>query len=625
MIVPMKKMSIFMQEMDKTTFLKSLRRLGVMHIQERQVTSERIDQLHEQREDIEKICARIEDSYGESIKNSKHRVEEQIRIEEVLRKRKRVLETIEEERRLHQHIDEVNRELKRAAPWGDFSPRQVYAIRDRGVAIDLYDAKDSYLAEHGDAITYVVLRKEKKHSAIAVIGTKPAEHPDLIRFSLPEKGISELESSLNLSFRRLDHIAEIFKDEARYLRSYREILGLIDEELAFEQVHYGMDGNGTIAWITGFIPEDRISAVRTLAKDNAWGLLIDEVNEEDPVPTKLKNNVLVRMIQPIFDILGTVPGYREYDVSMFFLIFFAMFFAMIIGDAGYGLLFLTGAVILHAAGRKLTETVKLLYVLSATTIIWGAATGTWFGSAQLLELFRPLKLLVIPTIASFPELFSDITAKDTQNTVMFICFVLGIVQLSIACIVNFFRSLPQIKAAAQLGWLMLLIGLYFLVLQLVIGMALPQWALYLMAVGFTLFVIFNEQQPGRSFVKGLLYGLGGLFNTFLDAIGGFSNIISYIRLFAVGMASVAIATSFNSMAEPLLSGWTFPAAILILLLGHGLNLVMGLLSVVVHGIRLNMLEFSGQLGMEWTGIKYEPFMEHIDSSLVEDSRLIGKE
>ncbi len=149
MIVPMKKMSIFMQEMDKTTFLKSLRRLGVMHIEERQVTSERIDQLHEQREDIEKICARIEDSYGESIKNSKHRVEEQIRIEEVLRKRKRVLETIEEERRLHQHIDEVNRELKRAVPWGDFSPQQVYAIRDRGIAIDLYDARIRILPSMG--------------------------------------------------------------------------------------------------------------------------------------------------------------------------------------------------------------------------------------------------------------------------------------------------------------------------------------------------------------------------------------------------------------------------------------------------------------------------------------------
>ncbi|MCK4716103.1 MAG: ATPase, partial [Candidatus Marinimicrobia bacterium] len=88
-------------------------------------------------------------------------------------------------------------------------------------------------------------------------------------------------------------------------------------------------------------------------------------------------------------------------------------------------------------------------------------------------------------------------------------------------------------------------------------------------------------------------------------------IISYIRLFAVGMATVAIASSFNQIAAPMMKGFTFPAAIIILLIGHGLNIVMSLLSVIVHGIRLNILEFSGQLGMEWTGYEYEPFKENI--------------
>jgi len=122
-------------------------------------------------------------------------------------------------------------------------------------------------------------------------------------------------------------------------------------------------------------------------------------------------------------------------------------------------------------------------------------------------------------------------------------------------------------------------------------------------------VVFGNQEKGKSFVKGLTAGLGGAFTTFLDSISAFSNIISYIRLFAVGMASVAIASSFNNIAAPLLSGFTFPAGLLVLMIGHGLNIVMGMLSVVVHGIRLNVLEFSGQLGIEWSGYKYKPFKE----------------
>ena len=112
--------------------------------------------------------------------------------------------------------------------------------------------------------------------------------------------------------------------------------------------------------------------------------------------------------------------------------------------------------------------------------------------------------------------------------------------------------------------------------------------------------------PDKTFGQGLKAGLGNAFTVFLNTISAFGNIMSYIRLFAVGMASLAIAQSFNNMAFGF-KGPLVIAAILILLIGHGLNIVMGLLSVVVHGVRLNLLEFSGQLGMEWAGIAYDPF------------------
>ena len=146
-----------------------------------------------------------------------------------------------------------------------------------------------------------------------------------------------------------------------------------------------------------------------------------------------------------------------------------------------------------------------------------------------------------------------------------------------------------------------------MVLYLVIGQEVNLIPVACVVIaGFLLVVCFGGMAPGKSFGQGLKAGLGDAFTVFLNTISAFGNIMSYIRLFAVGMASLAIAQSFNNMAFSF-KGPLVVAAVLILLIGHGLNIVMGLLSVVVHGVRLNLLEFSGQLGMEWAGIAYDPF------------------
>ena len=112
--------------------------------------------------------------------------------------------------------------------------------------------------------------------------------------------------------------------------------------------------------------------------------------------------------------------------------------------------------------------------------------------------------------------------------------------------------------------------------------------------------------PGKTFAQGLKSGLADAFTVFLNTISCFGNVMSYIRLFAVGMAGLAISQSFNGLA----SGFSGPLLIMgaaVVIIGHALNLVMCILSVVVHGVRLNVLEFSGQAGIEWTGIAYDPF------------------
>ena len=109
------------------------------------------------------------------------------------------------------------------------------------------------------------------------------------------------------------------------------------------------DEDDAITLITGYVPEDRSEDVKALAKANGWAYLVDDVSDEDNPPTKLRYKGLVRIIQPIYDILGTVPGYREYDISSWFLLFFSVFFAMIIGDAGYGLIFLIIAIVMNSS------------------------------------------------------------------------------------------------------------------------------------------------------------------------------------------------------------------------------------------------------------------------------------
>ena len=179
----------------------------------------------------------------------------------------------------------------------------------------------------------------------------------------------------------------------------------------------------------------------------------------------------------------------------------------------------------------------------------------------------------------------------------------------VACIMNIRRKIAEKSLAfvADIGWFASITAIYFLVLNLVIGDSINFTVVAsVIGVGFVLVMLFGGMSPDKSFAEGLKAGLADAFTVFLNTISAFGNIMSYIRLFAVGMASLAIAQSFNGMAE----GFSGPLVIvgaLIMIVGHALNIVMGFLSVVVHGVRLNLLEFSGQLGMEWSGVAYTPF------------------
>lgn len=601
MIVPMKKVHLVTLDYEKEKSLIKLRKAGVVHLEKSFGTSEDLDKLEVAKAETEQMLSFLD--------NDKKIDQKEIKDYEQRSLENKILELGRKKTELEDERDTLIKELARIEIWGEFDPADIEILRSKGVEIRLYRlSKDEYKNLPPQFETYTI-QQSKAAILVAIVSLDKKFPENLEEFTIPEFGIVELKN--NIQQNNDDYKAVI--EELSRLSAYRHIveedLEKINHDIEFELYKTGMGVDESLVYLTGYIPEGKQEELKTLAANEQWALSLSEPVDDDPVPTQVKNNKLISIIQPVLDMLGTIPGYKEYDISGWFLLFFAVFYAMIIGDAGYGLIFLSLAILINLKTKKMIPILGLLYLISTTTIIWGAITGTWFGSMTIAS-FPLFKGLIVPQIASFPEILdkSGVTSASTQQVIKTMCFIIGTIQLSIAHIKNFFKGLPGLASIAQLGWLSMVLGLYFLVMQLVLAVGpTPDFAIYMIFGGLGAVFIFGEQEAGVNFFKGVLKGLGGFITTFLDGIGAFSDIISYIRLFAVGLASVAIASSFNAMAAPLMHGPAIIGAFVILLLGHTLNLAMGLLSVIVHGVRLNMLEFSGHLGMEWTGMKYEPF------------------
>jgi len=601
LIVPMKKIILFMVDSEKNESLEYLREAGVLHIEKKSVNTEKFLSLMEIKNRIDAAKITLSDDC-EILKDMDFSIETAkaylLQMESLAVSKKQ----------LSDRQSLVLKECERLAAWGDFDPAALKDLSEKGFSLRIISQSTDSYSEESDGYR-IILGKTKSSVRYVLINSESQEIPEgSDELLIPEKGLGAFQTEMTEIEKQMKSLEDEILQESTKKEQLTAYEKWLEQALDFETVGSGMDSQGIFSSMSGFMPTDSVDSLKTRAEEKGWGLIVTDPAEEDLVPTKIKNNKIVSLIEPMFQLLEVVPGYREFDISLEFLLFFTLFFAMIVGDAGYGILFLGIAALVHMRMKKGNNALYLLYVLSAATVVWGTMTGTWFGSQTILASVPFLQKLVIPQLASFPEVIGG--NYDSTYVVKYFCFVIGTLQLSLARIRNFIRQMPSVQAPAQLGWLSMLIGMYHLVLFLVLAVGpIPQYALYLIGGGFALVVIFGEQKKGVNFMKGLLLGFAGLFNNFLDTISLLSHIISYIRLFAVGLASVAIASSFNAMAAPMMEGPAIIGAVIILILGHGLNIIMGALSLIVHGVRLNLLEFSGHLDMEWSGIKYEPFQK----------------
>ena len=605
MIEKMKMLHIVASASGKEEMLKDLREMGLLHLAEKQSASR---EMNEEFQTLSKAANALKEYEDPKSKEPKAGVLDDAEFEKMYRG---VLDAIEKKESLNQAIGAANTELDRISAWGDFSPEDVKALKNEGFDLHFYrmGSKEFQDAVNDENIRLIRLAPVDKMDTVAVFGTLPPEIP-ATEFMLPEHSASELKKQIEDGRKAIAECDETLKAASIYEASFDDQMVKLQNRMNFSAAGNTAQSDEDFVWLSGYIPEADMDKFKAAAAEKSIAWAVEDVSEEDEhIPTKVKYNKVSGLIKPVFDILGILPGYREQDISLWFFLFFTLFFAMIIGDGGYGVLILLGTIALHVKQKKVTNVTFLLYVLSIATVIWGALTGTWFGMESAMKV-PFLKALVFPSIATYPEYFG-LTANDSQNAIMKFSFSIGAVQMALGSILAIKKKLPakDLSWVADAGWTIAVIAMYLLALNLVIHEDIDLKPVFtLIGIAFVLVVLFGGMSPDKSFGDGLKAGLGGAFTQFLNTISCFGNVMSYIRLFAVGMAGVAISQSFNGIAAGM-SGPLIILGVLVVLVGHALNIIMCFLSVVVHGVRLNVLEFSGQVGLEWTGLPYEPFKE----------------
>lgn len=633
MIVPMKKISLVTMGDKKTETLKKLRKLGVVHVEISEGSGERLDELREQ-------IALLESAIY-TIGKKKDVQQENIDVTRALNVAKEIATLVEEKKMCLADKAILNKELERLKSWGDIDLCGINDLKSSGVELAFYEMPKSEYEKLSDDVKTLRLDMNKSKVKFMLVDDEKeaASSIDKYCLELPAVSSDEMRKQVKLLSTRIEEIDNYVSSCVRFINSIKNAVADLEKEVEFETYVTGMEEENistdnrvelAVAYFKGYIEAEKVDFLKQTATDNSWGLLIEEPSEEDNVPTKLKNNRFVSLIYPLTDFLGTVPGYFEYDISGWFLVFILIFFGIIFGDGGYGLLICTAVVIpiVKSLGSKkeISPTILLVGLFGLSTILWGTLTCTWFGLSpeQIPQWLKSLSVPVISNVYSekiwqLPWTSDGVGLTTSQNLQIF-CFTLALIQLSVAHVMGAMRNRKSIKMLGDIGSILQLVGIYYLVLSLVVnaevfnfdlvigGISIGTVAIVLIGIGFIFGFVFSNYEG--SIIKSILTSLTNIVSVLLGVVNVFSDIVSYIRLWAVGLAGAAISATVNELVAPFLGNLMLMiVAVVLLVFGHGLNMVLNVLSVIVHGIRLNTLEFSSHLDMSWSGYKFKEFKE----------------
>ena len=617
MIAAMRRVTVISTASRRRVSLARLRELGVMHIEQSAASPDLVPELKERIETCQKALSIASEWHSVERRNRKKR--------QVARKKfQRFSQSFAEKiafdivdmhtliTKYQEQQTSITRQQQQIKVWGGYSHSVCEFLAEHGLYCRFYVVSARRYRSVRDR-NFITIKKRSGYRYLMQCVRDPDTPHPFPPHLMPEVDGAQLEERM----RDLQQLTQ--RSRAMLMGSlfHVPILKIACDRLlelnTITRIRHKLRWEGEVIHISGFVPLGDLKKIQETATKMGWGLLIREPYDYERVPTKLQHSRLVSAVNPLLSLLGTVPDYREPDISALFLYSFLLFFAIIIGDAGYALLLGVFAVVfyLHLKRRNRVQTLqvaKLLLLSSITTFVWGVLSGNWFGVPEIPQRTF-LGTFVLPQLDSFNP--------RSIPFVQWFCFIIAAIHLSIAHIWHLVRLagarrwLPMI---AQLGWLTVMIGLYSLVVRLILGIY-DYWYVnnfpILIVTGFGLIIIFANQKGG-SFGRGLLDGIKSIFNTFLGGISAFADVISYLRLFAVGLASMEIARSFNQLALGVADGpMGWGGGVLVIAVGHSLNIILGALALIVHGVRLNMLEFSSHIGVEWSGSSYSPFKKEV--------------
>ena len=622
MILPMKKLTLLVLDSEKQAALKILRNFGAVHIEKEAAASETLTELQGQYTKLLQAETLINDAKpkksGKDAANSRTFSSEALfaEVDEVLQFKAEQSDCIAA-------ITKLTGDIETYAPWGNFEPDDIRNLAEKGIFLTAAELSEKSYAALPETVKTIRLAGGKKtvrfilctETAALPEGLPPDFHP----LALPEQSPAAMRAELEKLRKQLPFYKEKIGAKAGMLTALHTEMQRLSKEIEFETIHAGMtaiplEENTTegrqpmrLARLSGYVLAEKHQDFAGLAKANGWAFISDDPAEEDAVPTALRHNRFVQLLTPLTDFLGTVPGYREPDISLWFLLFFGIFFAMIFGDAGYGgilvLLSLIGIGKAKGKGQPAPLAMQMFLYLGLLTVVWGTATCNWFG-IPVDYIPAWLKNCSVPAI-------SNATEESIRNAnLMLFCFTLGLVQLTIGHLISIVRNIRSPQILGHIGSIAMLCGMYVVVLSLVVSREqyqINQPVLIAIGGGFALNFIFSNYQTGIG--QSIIESFKNIITMFLGVVNVFADIMSYIRLWAVGLAGSAISATVNQMAGPALGSFLIFLGVLLLFFGHGLNYIMNVLSVIVHGVRLNTLEFSNHVGLTWAGFKYEPFAE----------------
>jgi len=577
MIVPMKRIFLLCVEKDTETTLSALREMGAVHLdlsasggEGKAAAGSALDKA----EKAVRIAAKAAKEFGDG------KTGESLGADVIL-----ALEARREE--LKGTAESLKGTIRRYGQFGDFDPVLAKRLESAGVRLVLKDNGTYAFAYGGETLD---------------------EEPGVRQIPLPEERLSVTKNRLLDAEREIaDITAKIARaDVSGIVKAFPGLRDAVAFAAAKDEMAANVFGDGDsssmrFSLVRGWIADGSSETLKEAARKNGWGLVLRDPDADEIPPTLIRPPKMFRPVKALFEGLGIAPAYSEADVSVPFMCYFSLFFAMLVGDGAYGAIFLAATLYgwRKTSGGNRSPLVRswlvLMTVFSSATVLWGLLSNTWFGAQ-------------IPWCADWPTV--KWLADPSYSNMMLLCFTIGASHLILARLWNGICRINDSTCVAEFGWAGILLFMYFVTNSIVgIFSGIPSVLYWVFGVSLAMVFGFSVK-PSELKTRGAELGMLPL--NIMSALG---DIISYVRLFAVGLASVKVAENFNAMATGLLDGaeavWAkvlmAVAMVAILVLGHALNLVMAGLSILVHAVRLNTLEFSNHKGVSWAGYSFNPF------------------